>query len=128
VGDWSEYYTTPMVQQTGPTTMTPSDTGTKLLSRTAQLTIGNAANFDGYHWRLYRGGALVFDSGLQAVGSTGSTNVNLPTVNGSPVAAWGDDLEWEAAIRPTGGSLESFSPRRGIYVNALPSTTLNASA
>jgi hypothetical protein len=128
VGDWSEFYTTTMLQQTGPTTMTPSDTGTKLLSRTAQLTIGNATNFDGYHWRLYRGGALLADSGLQAVGSTASVNVNLPTSGGNPVAQWGDDLEWEAAIRPTGGSLESFSPRRAIYVNALPSTTLTASA
>lgn len=126
-GDWSEFYTTAIVQQTGPTTMTPSDTGTKLTSRTAQLVIGHAANFDGYQWRLYRGGALLYDSGLQSVSSTASVNVNLPTSSGSPVAQWGDELEWEAAIRPAGsGALESFSPRRSIYVNALPSTTLSA--
>lgn len=126
-GDWSPFYTTTILAQTGPTTMTPSDTGTKLLSRTAQLTIGNSSNFDGYQWRLYRSGVLLYDSGLTAVASTASTNVTLPTSGGSPLAQWGDELEWEAAIRPTGGSLESFSPRRPIRVDALPSTLLSVS-
>lgn len=123
-GEWSEFYSRTMESQTGPATMTPSDTGTKLTSRTAQLTIGHTANFDGYRWRLYRAGVLLYDSGVQAVGSTASQNVNIP----AGVAVWGDSLTWDAAIRLTGsGTMGDFSPQRSLYINSLPSTTLEAS-
>lgn len=123
-GTWSEFYSRTMEAQTGPATMTPSDTSTKLTSRTATLTIGHTANFDGYRWRLYRGGVLLYDSGVQSVSSTASQDVSIP----SGTAVWGDSLTWDAAIRLAGsGTMGDFSPQRSIYINSLPSTTLEAS-
>lgn len=133
VGDWSPEYSTTIREQIGPT-ITPADTGTKLLSRTAQITITFPQASDGYGYRLYRGGALVHDSGLVVIGSASSVNVNLPTVSGAPVATWCDELEIEAAARPTGsgaalGSASApWSPRSGLRINCLPTTSLTVSA
>jgi hypothetical protein len=132
-GDWSDTVTVTMRAQTGPATMTPADTSTKLTSRTQQFTIGDVAAFDGIQYRYYRDDELIHDSGLIAVSSGTTTNFNAPTVNGVPVLQWGDGVtnttEWEAAVRPTGTlSLNPFSPRHGIRVNSLPSTTVTVSA
>jgi hypothetical protein len=122
-GAWSPEYFTTIVAQVGPS-ISPGDTGTKLLSRTAQLTITFEASSDGYQVRLYRSGVLVHDTGVVTIGAAGSVNWNIP----AGVANWGDRLDVEAASRPAGGSLGPFSPRSGLQINTLPSTTLTASA
>lgn len=124
-GDWSPFMYRTFYASTGPTAMSPTDTSTKQLSRTPTLTIADAANFDRYQWRLYRAGALIYDSGVTSIASTNSTGVAVP----SGYANWGDLLTWDAAIRHTGNSaLEAFSPQYSFYIDTLPSTTLAVSA
>jgi hypothetical protein len=121
-GAWSPFYTTVMKTQVGPT-ITPSDTSTRLTSRTGPITIA-AASFDGYQYRLYRGDVLIHDSALVGVSATTSTAVSFP----AGVINWGDTLGIEAAVRPAGtGSLGPFSPRTFLYVTTLPTTTLSVS-
>ena len=125
-GDWSSFMTVVIQTQTGPTSMAPADTNTKLLSRTGtgQMSIGNVPNFDGYQWRVYRGGALIYDSGLVAVATTASVNVAMPV----GLANWGDTLEWDAAIRTTGApTLGAYSPHRGLQIDTLPTTSITVS-
>jgi hypothetical protein len=121
-GPFSPEYTTTMHTLVGPS-ITPSSNATKLLSRTAQITITFDVSSDGYQWRLYRAGALIYDSGVVTIAAAASVNVNLPAgVN------WGDNLEIEAADRAAGAAaLGLFSPRSTLHVNALPSTTLTVS-
>jgi len=123
VGPFSSEYTTTMHTLVGPS-ITPSSNATKLLSRTAQITITFDVSSDGYQWRLYRAGALIYDSGLVTIGAAASVNVNLP----AGIVNWGDNLEIEAADRAVGAvALGPFSPRSTLHVNALPSTTLTVS-
>jgi hypothetical protein len=127
-GDWSPFYTTPMLAQTGPTTMSPLDASTKLLTRTPTFTIGNAA-FDKYRWRIYRNLAIVYDSGTVSVGSTTSVTPTVP----AGILNWGDgaagEMAWDAAVEPTGNSvLDPYSPLRPFRIDSLPSTTIAASA
>lgn len=110
-GDWSSWYYSTVSAQTGPTALSPADRTTKLLARSGPLTIADAAAFTSYQWRLYRAGALIYDSQATGIGSTSSTQVTIPT----GVASWGDDLEWEASVRG-----EAFSQKLPIYINALP--------
>lgn len=123
VGAWSPFYTTVIASQAGPSTMTPSDTSTKLLTRTPTFTIGDAAAFTTYRWRIYRAGQTVYDSGTVTVGSTSSVTPAVP----SGVLSWGDgaagEMSWDAQVRG-----ETFSPARPFRVDSLPTTTLTASA
>ena len=122
-GDWSPFYSTVITAQTGPTTMSPADTSTKLLTRTPTFTIGDAAAFTSYRYRIYRSGATVYDSGTVTVGSTTSVTPSVP----SGVLSWGDgasgEMGWDAQVRG-----ETYSPVRAFRVNSLPSTILIASA
>lgn len=121
-GAWSPWYTKGIVAQVGPS-ISPADTSTKNLSRTPQLTITFEQSSDGYQVRLYRGGVLISDTGIVTIGAAGSVSWSIP----AGVANWGDTLEVEAASRPVGGSLGPFSPRSGLYIDTLPTTTLSAS-
>lgn len=122
VGPWSPEYTTTMVSRVGPT-VTPADDSTKLTSRSGPVTIA-ASSFDAYQYRLYRGDALVHDSGLVTLSSTTSTSVSLP----SDKVGWGDRLTIEAAVRPAGTSqLGDFSPRSPLAFVTLPTTVLTVS-
>ena len=124
-GAWSSYVNTTMATSTGPTTMTPSDVSTKLTTRTPTLTIGNAVNFDRYQYRIYRGGAIIYDSGVVTVGTTASVSPVVP----AGYLTWGDTLTWDAVIRPTGNTvLDPFSPQRGMQVDSLPTTALSITA
>jgi hypothetical protein len=122
VGTWSPFYSTVITAQTGPTTMAPADTSTKLTTRTPTFTITDAAAFTTYRYRLYRSGALVHDSGTVTVGSTTTVSPVIPT----GVLSWGDgasgEMSWDASVRG-----ETVSQALPFRVNSLPSTSLSAS-
>jgi len=127
-GEWSPWQYTKVYSTTGPDAMSPIDTSTKLTSRTADLTIAHSAAFDGYRWRLYRNGSVIYDSGETAMTSGTSATVNPP----ADLLSWGDGsdedvpLEWEAQIRVTAvGAYGDWSPRYAIRVNALPGASIS---
>lgn len=125
VGDWSSWISVTMLSVTGPTAMSPVDRNTKILSPVAALTIADAAVFDRYQFRIYRAGALIYDSGVVTVGSTTTVSPAIP----AGIANFGDALTWDAAIRHTGNSaLDPASPAYLIQIDTLPSTALTASS
>lgn len=130
-GDWSAVRTQTIQDQTGPTTMSPADASTKLLSRTPTFTIGNSTAFDAYRYRIYRSGAVIHDSGLitMASGTTATPTVPASLSTGATLN-WGDgqngEMGWDAAVRPTGNTvLDPYSPILPFRVDALPSTALS---
>lgn len=130
-GDWSAVRTQTIRDQTGPTTMSPADASTKLLTRTPQFTIGNTSAFDAYRYRIYRSGAVIHDSGLITMASGTTATPTVPAVLSTGATLnWGDgqsgEMGWDAAIRPTGNvSLDAYSPILPFRVDALPSTALS---
>jgi hypothetical protein len=123
VGAWSEELSTTIESQVGPT-ISPGDTGTKVLTRTPALTLTFDGSSDGYQYRLYRAGVLVHDSGVVGISAAGSTVVTVP----AGYLNWGDTIEVDAAGRPAGtGTLGPFSPPVSLYIDTLPTTSIAAS-
>lgn len=122
-GVWGPYtaeISTPVKAQTGPS-ITPADSTTKLLSRTALITVTFDQSCSGYRYRLYRDGAQIYDSGLVVISPATSASFNLPT----GIVNWCDDLMIEAAERPVSGTLSDYSPQSALHVDCLPATRLS---
>lgn len=118
-GPLSAYQTWTVAAITGPDAMSPIDVEMLQDSITPTLTIGHSANFDAYELEVGRfadGSGLVWDVGVTAIASTGSTGV----VYAGTVLTWGRTYYWRAKVRVAGTTWTEWSPWYPFYVDALP--------